>query len=152
MQAVIGILLAIAERHRTGLGQRVDVSMTDGLDVLLPIARAGGSDLLTGKYACYHVYRAAESSYVAVGALEPKFWENLCRELGRDALIGSQFAADQGAVIASLERVFIEASAEEWFLRIGDRDCCLTPVRAAAQGAAPLVRAPRLGEHNGELL
>src|SRR5580698_9448589 len=43
MQAVIGILLALHARHCTGLGQRVDVSMTHGLDVLLPIARAGGS-------------------------------------------------------------------------------------------------------------
>jgi crotonobetainyl-CoA:carnitine CoA-transferase CaiB-like acyl-CoA transferase len=153
MQAVIGILLAIEERHRTGVGQRVDVSMTDGLEVLLPIARAGGSDLLSGKYACYHVYPAADNSFVAVGALEAKFWGNLCRELGCEELIEVQFAADQASAIAVVAEKFKTASAEEWFLRIGEKDCCVTPVRVAAHGFAPQAQsAPRLGEHNGEFL
>ncbi len=150
MQAVIGILMALQERHRTGIGQRVDVSMTDGLDVLLPVARSGGPvELLSGKYACYHVYTAAEGSFVAVGALEPKFWANLCRELGCEELIGRQF--DLGA-ISELRKVFLNATAEEWFRRIGDKDCCVTPVRKAPHGAAAQGRAPRLGEHNGEYL
>ena len=123
------------------------------LDVLLPVARAGGSDLLSGKYACYHVYRAAENSFVAVGALEAKFWGNLCRELGCEELIGVQFAGDQAPVIAVVEGIFETATAEEWFLRIGEKDCCVTPVRVAAHGAAPQAQsAPRLGEHNGEFL
>jgi crotonobetainyl-CoA:carnitine CoA-transferase CaiB-like acyl-CoA transferase len=163
MQAMIGILLAIEARHRTGRGQRVDISMTDGSTVLLPVVRAGGSDLLSGKYACYHVYGAAENSFVAVGALEAKFWANLCREIGCEELIERQFSADQGVVIAAVAEVFITATAEEWFERIGSKDCCVTPVRNAAHGAAPhpklsetpgraLDRAPKLGEHNGELL
>jgi crotonobetainyl-CoA:carnitine CoA-transferase CaiB-like acyl-CoA transferase len=157
MQAVIGILLAIQDRHRTGVGQRVDVSMTDGLEVLLPVARAQGPvALLSGKYACYHVYRAAENSFVAVGALEGKFWANLCRELGCSELIELQFSGEQGSVIASVAEKFMVATAEEWFARIGDKDCCVTPVRVAAHGAAPQLqppgRAPRLGEHNEEFL
>src|SRR5580700_9629068 len=118
MQAVIGILLAIQDRHRTGVGQRVDVSMTDGLEVLLPVARAQGPvALLSGKFACYHVYRAAENSFVAVGALEAKFWANLCRELGCSELIELQFAADQSSVIAVVAEKFMAATAEEWFAR-----------------------------------
>jgi len=157
MQAIIGILLAIVDRHRTGLGQRVNVSMTDGLEVLLPISRAGGSDLLRGRYACYHVYAAAQNSFVAVGALEGKFWGNLCRELGCEELVELQFAADQASVIAVVADKFMRATAEKWFERIGARDCCVTPVRIAAHGAAPLTasslgRAPRLGEHNEEFL
>lgn len=150
MQAVIGILMALQERHRTGIGQRVDVSMTDGLDVLLPVARSGGPvELLSGKYACYHVYAAAEKSFVAVGALEPKFWVNLCRELKCDELMERQF--DTGA-IGELQKIFLRETAEEWFKRIGEKDCCVTPVRKAAPGATPQGRAPRLGEHNGEYL
>jgi crotonobetainyl-CoA:carnitine CoA-transferase CaiB-like acyl-CoA transferase len=163
MQAMIGILLAIEARHKTGRGQRVDVSMTDGSTVLLPIVRAGGSDLLSGKYACYHVYAAADTSFVAVGALESKFWGNLCREIGCEELIEQQFAADQLPVILTVAEIFIMATAEEWFERIGDKDCCVTPVRNVAHGAAPhptlsetpgcaLAPAPRLGEHNEELL
>lgn len=157
MQAIIGILLALIDRHRTGLGKRVDVSMTDGLEVLLPIARAGGSDLLCGRYACYHVYAAAQNSFVGVGALEGKFWGNLCRELGCEELIELQFASEQAPVIAVVADKFMTATAEEWFERIGARDCCVTPVRIAAHGVAPLTQsslgpAPRLGEHNEEFL
>lgn len=157
MQAVIGILLALEARHRTGLGQRVNVSMTDGLNVLLPVARAQGPvRLLSGRYACYRVYAAAEDSFVAVGALEPKFWANLCRELGCEELIEKQFAADQPGVVDAVAKIFATATAEQWFERIGAKDCCVTPVRTAAHGAAPhgrgLAPAPRLGEHNGELL
>ncbi len=155
MQAVIGILMAIVGRQRSGAGQRIDVSMTDGLEVLLPVARSRGPvELLSGKYACYHVYAAAENSFVAVGALEAKFWANLCGELGRLELIERQLDLDQNAVIAILEDIFKTATAEEWFTKLGDKDCCLTPVRVAAHGAAPpeAGRAPRLGEHNQEFL
>ena len=155
MRAVIGILLALEARHKNGLGQRVEISMTDGLNALLPVARAKGPvKLLSGSHACYRVYAAAENSYVAVGALEPKFWANLCRELGCEDLIDRQFSADQSGVIAALADKFKTATAEEWFERIGAKDCCVTPVRTAAHGAAPHPqgRAPRLGEHNGELL
>jgi len=154
MQAIIGILLAIEARHRTGRGQRVDVSMTDGLAVLLPVARSQGPlALLSGKFACYHVYAAAENSFVAIGALEPKFWSNLCRELGCEDLIGLQFAPDQAPVIAALDNIFKTATAETWFERIGAKDCCVTPVRTAVpEPPSGLDRAPRLGEHNEELL
>jgi crotonobetainyl-CoA:carnitine CoA-transferase CaiB-like acyl-CoA transferase len=155
MQAVIGILLAMEARHKSGQGQRVDISMTDGLNVLLPVARAKGPvKLLSGSYACYRVYAAAGVSFVAVGALEQKFWANLCKELGCEELIEGQFAADQSGVIAVLAEKFKTATAEEWFERIGEKDCCVTPVRAAAHGVpeSTLGRAPRLGEHNGDFI
>jgi alpha-methylacyl-CoA racemase len=172
MQAMIGILLALEARHRTGRGQRVDVSMTDGSAALLPVAlaeKAPGAGrhapVLGGDFACYHVYPAAQGSHIAVGALESKFWGNLCRELGCEELIERQFASDQAALIAALTEIFSTATAEEWFRRIGAKDCCVTPVRNAAHGAAlhpipklsdtpgrALARAPHLGEHNGEFL
>ncbi|HVO98935.1 MAG TPA: CoA transferase [Bryobacteraceae bacterium] len=162
MQSMIGILLALEARHRTGLGQRVDVSMTDGAAALLPVARGGRVDILNGRFACYHVYPAAEDSFVAIGALEPKFWANLCRELGCEQLIAQQFAPDQSKAIETVERKLAGATAEEWFARLGAKDCCLTPVRPL-QAVAPripklsgtpgreLSPAPRLGEHNEEL-
>src|SRR5437899_13055565 len=76
MQAVIGILLALEARHRTGRGQRVDVSLFAGAAAMLPVPAAAlqagtpperGHDMLRGRYACYQVYPAAQSSYVAVG-------------------------------------------------------------------------------------
>lgn len=177
MQAVIGILLALEARHRTGAGQRVDVSMFAGSAAMMPVPvssllagqmPARGSDLLNGGYACYQVYEAAEGSYVAVGALEWKFWANLCRELGCEDLIEEQFATDQSQIKARLAEIFLRATAEDWFARLGTKDCCVTPVRhlkdaIADYPAGPIPAlsetpgfaaegAPGLGEHNAELL
>ncbi|MGD1090940.1 MAG: CoA transferase [Bryobacteraceae bacterium] len=180
MQAVIGILLALEARHRTGRGQRVDVSMFAGSAALLPVPVSSflatgepperGKERLSGRYACYQIYAAAEGSYVAVGALEPKFWRNLCRELGCDELIADQYADDarQAEMKAALSAKFLAATAEEWFQRLGSKDCCVTPVRnlkeaIADHPVAPIPflsetpgrkegRAPGLGEHNKELL
>lgn len=176
MQAVIGILLALEARHRTGRGQRVEISMFAGAAALMPVPVAvlqetgqppeRGNELLSGRYACYQVYAAAEKSYVAVGALEPKFWENLCRELGCEELIADQYAPEprQTELKLALAKKFAGATAEEWFVRLGAKDCCVTPVRNLKEaigdyqgGPIPLLsdtpgraegRAPRLGEHN----
>jgi crotonobetainyl-CoA:carnitine CoA-transferase CaiB-like acyl-CoA transferase len=179
MQAMIGILLALQARERTNRGQRVDVSMFAGSAALMPVPRAAfeeskrpperGNELLNGRYACYHVYAAAGGSYVAVGALEPKFWENLCRELGLEGLIADQYASEprQGEIMAILATKFRETTAERWFEKLGSKDCCVTPVRNLKQALAdyprdpiPVLsetpgssegRAPRLGEHNSDL-
>ena len=180
MQAVIGILLALEARHRTGRGQRVDVSMFDGSAALLPVplsswigtgqAPERGNELLSGRYACYQIYAAAGGSYVSVGALEPKFWQNLCRELGCEDPIADQYAEEprQSEIKAAIARKFAVATAEEWFVRLGAKDCCVAPVRNLKDAiqdhpAAPIPalsdtpgkaqgRPPKLGEHYGELL
>lgn len=177
MQAVIGVLMALAARERTGRGQRVDVSMFAGSCALMPVPMAQmrggraperGNDLLSGRYACYQIYEAAGGTFVSVGALEPKFFENLCRELGCEELIRDQYAKDQSKLKLTLARIFKERTAEEWFERIGAKDCCVAPVRhlkdaIADYPSAPIPflsdtpgraegRAPRLGEHNGEFL
>ncbi len=179
MLAVIGILLALEARHRTGLGQRVDVSMFDGSAALLPVPISSmqegrmperGNDLLSGRYACYHVYAAAEGSYISVGALETKFWQNLCRELDCSDLIADQYADEprQSEIKRKLAEKFLEASAEDWFTRLGAKDCCVAPVRNLKDAIhdhprqpVPALsdtpgraegRAPRLGEHNRDFL
>jgi alpha-methylacyl-CoA racemase len=175
MQMVIGILLALEARHRTGRGQRVDVSMFAGSAALMPVPisalQAGhpperGNDLLSGRFACYQIYAAAAGSYVAVGALEPKFWRNLCRELGVEELAADQYAPEprRSEIKAELARIFQESTAEVWFTRLGAKDCCVTPVRNLKDAVddypdrpIPLLSetpgkakgpAPRLGEHN----
>jgi len=178
MQAVIGILLALQARQQTGLGQRVDISMFAGSAALMPIPIAQmqatgrpperGNELLSGRYACYHIYPAAEGSFVTVGALEPKFWQNLCCELDCEDLIVRQYDEDQFPLKARLTEKFRERTAEEWFTLIGAKDCCVAPVRNLKDAladfpAAPIPtlsgtpgqangRAPRLGEHNREYL
>jgi crotonobetainyl-CoA:carnitine CoA-transferase CaiB-like acyl-CoA transferase len=45
-------------------------------------AGRAGHNIITGRYACYDTYRAADGGWLAVGAIEPKFYANLCRLLG----------------------------------------------------------------------
>jgi crotonobetainyl-CoA:carnitine CoA-transferase CaiB-like acyl-CoA transferase len=178
MQAVIGILLALEARHRTGRGQRVDISMFAGSAALMPIPVAQfmasrrpperGNELLNGGFACYQIYPAASGSFVSVGALEPKFWQNLCRELGCEELIAVQYADNQAPLKSKLGEIFQKRTAEEWFELLGSKDCCVAPVRNLKDAihdypTAPVPtlsetpgkaaqRVPRLGQHNQELL
>ena len=136
MQAVIGILLALEERRGTGRGRRVDVSMTDGVKELMPLATPGrGTGMLTGGLACYNVYRAADGRHVSVGALEPKFWANLCAALGCEDLIGDQYApADrQGEMKRVLSACFARRTATDWWEALGRQDCCVTPVLSVGE-------------------
>jgi crotonobetainyl-CoA:carnitine CoA-transferase CaiB-like acyl-CoA transferase len=155
MLAVIGILLALQARHRTDRGQFVDVSMMDGSAWLLHAALAGMQEPISGKYACYNVYQAKDGRWLAVGALEPKFWATLCACLGCEQLIPDQFAAGPRRleVIEELQRIFLTKSAGEWFAVLKGYDACVTPVRTVAEAVAdehfrqrPLGRVPILSE------
>ena len=185
MQAVVGVLLALAARERTGEGQFVDVSMMNGSAALLvfPLAylhAAGrpserGNDTLSGRYACYNVYRCSDDRWISVGALESKFWATLCRELGCPELIEDQYAEEprQSEVKTAIADVFRQRAAEEWFTLLGKKDCCVTPVRTLAEvahdphfescpiGIIPKLAStpaelhevsPQLGEHTTEVL
>ncbi|MBT8353082.1 MAG: CoA transferase, partial [Desulfofustis sp.] len=91
LNAVIGILLALLARHRSGRGQYVDISMTDGLLGFLSLPHyfylqtgtlpKRSSELLSHRYGCYNTYETADGSSIAVGALEDRFWRQLCTAL-----------------------------------------------------------------------
>src|SRR5579863_4895678 len=84
LPVVIGALTALEARHSTGIGQFVDVSMTDCVTTLLPVpysmykssgrAPERGNELLSGRFACYNLYRASDERWLSVGCLEQKFW------------------------------------------------------------------------------
>ena len=92
MNAVIGILLALFARENTGKGQYIDISMTDGVVGMLPLvqffqnltgkAPARGNALLSHRYACYNTYETADGRYLSIGAVEHRFWKQLCELLG----------------------------------------------------------------------
>jgi crotonobetainyl-CoA:carnitine CoA-transferase CaiB-like acyl-CoA transferase len=137
LQAVVGILLALAARERTGRGQAVDISMTDGVLSLMVIPLATmfatgraperGAETLTGRFACYHVYETSDGRHVALGALEPKFWAAACRALGCEELIASQFAGgeEQARSVETVRRIFRRRSAAEWLEVFAATDACL---------------------------
>ena len=141
--AVIGVLAALRARERTGRGQVVEVTLRDGALALmtLPMTRAlaggPGMDELSGAYACYRVYRCRDGRDLAVGALEPKFWERLCRVLALDDLVGRQWAGGARAqeAIAAFSRVFATRDRDEWVRLLADEDVCVEPVLDAREAA-----------------
>jgi alpha-methylacyl-CoA racemase len=149
LTAVIGILAALQARERTGRGQTVAISLRDAVLALLtvPLSRrlAGGPSRseLTGTHACYNVYRCRDGRHLAVGALEPKFWEALCRRLGREDLVGRQWEdeARRGRTLEEVRSIFASRDRDDWLRDLAGIDACIEPVldpleaSAAAPGA-----------------
>ena len=134
--ATVGILAALQARERTGRGQVVDASLLEGVLSLmtLPAARvmAGGAlvNELGGTHACYHVFRCKDGKHLAVGALEPKFWEALCDTLDLGDLLDRQWEGGKKReeTIGRLAAVFAGADRDEWVRRFEGKDACVEPV------------------------
>jgi alpha-methylacyl-CoA racemase len=137
LMAAFGILAALRERDRSGAGQFVDVSMADGaLSWLAMVAaryfatgaapRRGALDL-GGGILCYRPYRCADG-WVALGALEPKFWAAWCAGVGREDLVENQFDPLGSPAHAEVEAVFAGRTRAEWEAFGAEHDCCLEPV------------------------
>jgi crotonobetainyl-CoA:carnitine CoA-transferase CaiB-like acyl-CoA transferase len=134
--AAFAILAALRERDRSGEGQLVDVSMTDGALSWMPLnaGRAFAGDVpgrgdleLAGRIICYRPYAAADG-WVTLGALEPKFWQAWCRGVGREDLIERQFDAPGSPAHAEVEAIFAARTRAQWQAFAGEHDCCLEPV------------------------
>lgn len=138
--SVISILAALFQKERTGRGAYLDVAMTDvifsqmvmniALNEALGQAPEKGNGTLTGGLVCYSVYETSDGGYVALGALEPKFWRNFCEGTGRPDLIPlhmSLAAADPGT-LAEVRNIFLSRTREQWSEFARRVDCCLTPV------------------------
>ena len=141
LPTVIGILLALQHRSRSHKGQMVDVSMLDAVLGLMPVQIANytatkrrpkrGQERLFGRYACYNIYPVRNGRYIAVGALEPKFWRALCLALEREDLIEEQYVEGdvQQILIAELTRIFQKKAVAEWMELFSEWDVCVTEVR-----------------------
>jgi crotonobetainyl-CoA:carnitine CoA-transferase CaiB-like acyl-CoA transferase len=123
--AALGILAALFARERTGRGQQVDAAMTDGVLYLIvqflsayfaanDVPRPGNSPF-SGGLAQYNVYEAQDGRYLTLGALEPWFYADLCRWLGREDLIQHGYDEGNGELRALLEERLKTRSRDEWF-------------------------------------
>ena len=154
LMAAIGILAALREAERTGVGQVVDVAMADGALSWLALVAArclneAGTDApqrgtleLAGGLACYRPYACADGGWVALGALEPKFWAAWCRGVSREDLVPEQFAEPGSDGVAAVEAVFASRTRAEWEAFAAEHECCLDPVLGLDEAlASELVRA-----------
>jgi alpha-methylacyl-CoA racemase len=135
--AAFGILAALRERDRSGEGQLVDVSMTDGAMSWLTMLAArhlaegvaperGGLEL-GGALLCYRPYRCADG-WITIGALETKFWLAFCRGVGREDLAGHQFEPPGSDAHREVEAIVAARTRAEWEAFAAEHDCCLEPV------------------------
>ncbi len=137
LMAVFGILSALWRRERTGEGQFVDVSMTDGAQSWLAMVAgqflcdgeppSRGTGMLNGGVACYLPYECADG-WVSCGALEPKFWNAFCAGTERADLLEHQFAAPGTDGHARIAEVFMGRTKAEWAAFNDEHDCCIEPV------------------------
>ena len=135
LPGVIGILAALVARDKTGRGQYVDIAFADGVMSLLTWSLGGffssgivpkrGETLLHGAYPYYDVYETKDGKYISIGCVEPWFWENLCRVLGKEEYIPHQCSMEHfsrkpegdkwGEVSSNLKQIFLTRTRDEWF-------------------------------------
>lgn len=123
LTAAMRICAALVQRERTGVGAWLDISMTEGAMALMAPIVAGvssagerprpGRELLTGGSPRYRMYRCADGGFLAVAALEPKFWITLCE------VVGQEVEPDH----AAMERLFKTRGRDEWAELLGQA-CC----------------------------
>jgi len=144
MHAAIAILAALVRAGATGEGEYLDVSVAAGVLWLmsLPIDQhlatgerpAPGGDLLSGRYACYEVYGTQDGKWLAVAAIEPAFFANLCTALGLQRWIAHQLDdTRQDEIRADFRRAFATRDRDEWVRELSPRDTCVAPVYDVAE-------------------
>ena len=144
---VTGVLAALLERATSGEGQVIDAAIVDGTAALAQLVfglRGAGvwtdrraANLLDGGAPFYTTYECADGRYVAVGALEPQFYDELLAGLGlAEADLPAQL--DSTGWPALRERfalIFAERTRDEWTRVFAGTDACVTPVLTFAEAA-----------------
>jgi crotonobetainyl-CoA:carnitine CoA-transferase CaiB-like acyl-CoA transferase len=140
MHGAIGVLAALLARERTGRGQFVDIAMTDGVYSLLVsqlstyfatgMAPQRGQTLLDGGAHFYNLYETKDGKWLSIGSIEPWFYANLCRALGREDLLACEVVeAEQREDMKGILRdIFKTKTRDEWFEILTRNDICVGKV------------------------
>lgn len=143
---VIGVLAALLEARVSGEGQVVDAAIVDGaahLNAMLASLIAGGGwreeravNLLDGGMPFYDVYETADGRHMAVGALEPQFYEELVERLGLTGTLPDRYdVARHGSLRESLAKRFRDRTQAEWAEVFDGSDACCTPILPLTEAA-----------------
>jgi alpha-methylacyl-CoA racemase len=139
MYLVTGLLAALWEARTSGRGQVVDAAIVDGAASLTTLLHgmiaAGawsterGTNMLDGGVPWYDVYRTSDDQWMAVGALEPKFFAEFCRLLPLQA---SETERADPQTWPAMRRTIADAfgtrTRSEWTELFADTDACVAPV------------------------
>jgi alpha-methylacyl-CoA racemase len=139
MHAALSIIAALFGRQSSGVGTYLDVSVADGALWLMSLVvdehlatgshPAPGHDVLSGRYACYGTYLAADGRALAVGAIESKFFTNLCNAIGCEKWIEHQYDDSfQDEIRSDLAAAFAAADRDTWTTELAGSDTCVAPI------------------------
>jgi len=140
LATAMAILAAIVGRERTGKGQYIDVAQTDVLtslnvrNIAEVLARKKGRSArpvdLRGFSLCYNTYKTSDGKSIALGAVEPKFWTNFCKTIGREEWIDYHLIGyeDGSQATEALKAIFAGKTRKEWMEIFDTVDCCIAPV------------------------
>ena len=135
LHGVMGIMAALIARSKTGAGQYVDIAYADGVITLLTWFMSNhfssgamfkkGTTWFHGAYPYYGAYEAKDGKYVTIGCVEPWFWENLCRALGKEEYIPYHVSPEHflhkpegdrwDEISSHLKQAFLTKTRDEWF-------------------------------------
>jgi alpha-methylacyl-CoA racemase len=148
-----GITCAVIEAQRSGQGQVVDAAMLDGINSLLTVfhgfrqsgaLKPRGENILDGGAPYYRCYPTRDGGFMAVGAIEPKFYAILLDRLGLDpaTLPKQNDRAGWPDLAARFAERFAERTRAEWEAVFDGSDACVSPVLSLDEaGRHPHVQA-----------
>lgn len=139
LNGAIGILLALFARERTGVGQHIDISMTDAMAGFMQIPLLSrqalgqtferSDNILSHRYAFYTTYETYDNEYLTLGALEYRFWETLCNTLGVPEYAPLQYDEPRRVeILETLRKKFKQKTLAQWEETLADLDICWGPV------------------------
>lgn len=130
LNAVIGILIAIYAREHTGKGQYIDISMMEGVLGLNQIFLAQWlatrikpslkEQPLTGTLPQYQIMKCKDGKYFSIGALEPKFYVALLRQIGREDLLSGSVSKKE--IFEELKKTFLTKDRDTWTEEINNAE------------------------------
>ncbi len=145
MYLACGLLAGLLEAHRSGQGQVIDAAMLDGvlfqMSLFLSMKAGGqwrdgrGNNHLDGAAPYYRAYETKDKKFVAVGALEQKFYEEFVDGLGLtiSKLPERLDPANWSELIKCFENILKSKSQEEWLSIFYGRSACVTPVLSLSE-------------------
>ncbi|MGW6904328.1 CaiB/BaiF CoA transferase family protein [Streptomyces sp. NPDC054940] len=136
---VVGVLAALHHARATGTGQVVDAAIVDGTSHLAAmihgmLAAGGwqdrrGANLLDGGCPYYGTYETADGKYMAVGALEPQFYEEFLGLLGLTEFASARKDWSRwGELREAVAARFKSRTRDEWTAVFEGTDACVAPV------------------------
>jgi crotonobetainyl-CoA:carnitine CoA-transferase CaiB-like acyl-CoA transferase len=134
MLAALTITTALFARQRTKQAQYIDASILDALLswLAIPLALQLGGDprMLGGDSPFYRLYRARDSKLLALGAIESKFWEGVCKLIKRPDILPDQYSREprRTEVIKAIESAFLTKTADEWLRIMSENNLPCTPI------------------------